>query len=348
MEMYPFKFEPILKKILWGGSEICRFKQLDVKESGIGESWEVSQVPGSISVVANGPLKGKSLTELMEAAPEALLGKKIFKRFGMEFPLLVKFIDAQDDLSIQVHPNDELARKRHNSFGKTEMWYVIDSKPGSKLISGFSQQIDAEEYTRRIADNTIEEVLQSHEAKPGDVFFLPAGRVHAIGAGLFIAEIQQSSDITYRLFDYNRKDAQGNSRELHTELAKDAIDYKLYDTLQTNYEPLENDVTPLISCPYFTTNRIYLKADESGFETVVTSEGSKRVPMTETLEMDRSYEGFDSFVIYVCMKGEGQIQFGSDQYLDIHQGETVLLPAALNTTVLSTSSELLLMETYIL
>ena len=348
MEFYPFKFEPILKKILWGGSEICRFKNLEVKESGIGESWEVSQVPGSVSVVANGPLKGKTLTELMEIAPEALLGKKIFKRFGMEFPLLVKFIDAHADLSIQVHPNDELARKRHNSFGKTEMWYVIDSKPGSKLISGFSKQIDAQEYTRRIADNTIEEVLQSHEAKPGEVFFLPAGRIHAIGAGLFIAEIQQSSDITYRLYDYNRKDAQGNSRELHTELAKDAIDYKLYDNLQTNYVPLENDLTPLVSCPYFTTNLIHLKADESGFETVVTSEGRKQVPMIETLEMDRSYEGFDSFVMYVCMKGEGQVQYGNDQFLDIRQGETVLLPASLNTTVLSTSSEMLLLETYIL
>lgn len=348
MKLYPLKFEPILKKILWGGSEICRFKQLDVKESGIGESWELSQVPGSVSVVANGPMKGKTLTELMEAAPEALLGKKIFKRFGMEFPLLVKFIDAEADLSIQVHPNDELARQRHDSFGKTEMWYVLDSKPGSKLISGFSKQIDAEEYSRRIADNTIEAVLQAHEAVEGDVFFLPAGRVHAIGAGIFIAEIQQSSNITYRLYDYNRKDAQGNGRELHTELAKEAIDYKLYDNLRTSYEPLENDLTPLVSCPYFTTNRIHLKADESGYESIATSDGLKQVPMIETLEMDRSYEGFDSFVIYVCMKGEGQIQFGLDDFLDIRQGETVLLPAALTSTVLSTSSEMLLLETYIL
>ena len=348
MELYPLKFEPILKKVIWGGSEICRFKQLKVKESGIGESWEVSQVPGSISVVANGSLKGKTLTELMTVAPEALLGKKIYKRFGMAFPLLVKFIDAQEDLSIQVHPNDALARKRHNSFGKTEMWYVMDSKPGSKLISGFSKQIDAEEYTHRIADNSIEDVLQYHEAKPGDVFFLPAGRVHAIGAGLFITEIQQSSDITYRLYDYNRKDAQGNGRELHTELAKDAIDYKLYDNLQTHYIPLENDLMPLVSCPYFTTNLIHLKADESGFETVVTPEGPKKVPVMETLEMDRSYEGFDCFVIYVCMKGEGQIQFGNEQFQDVRQGESFLLPAALNTTVLSTSSEMLLLETYIL
>ncbi len=348
MELYPLKFEPILKKILWGGSEIGRFKHLEVKESGIGESWEVSQVPGSVSVVANGPLKGKTLTELMEAAPEALLGQKIYKRFGMEFPLLVKFIDAQNDLSIQVHPNDALAHERHHSFGKTEMWYVIDSKPGAKLISGFSKQIDADEYTRRIADNTIEDVLKKHAAVAGDVFFIPAGRVHTIGAGLFIAEIQQSSNITYRLYDYNRKDAQGNERELHTELAKDAIDYTLYENLKTDYQALENDLTPLISCPYFQTNRIQLQADESGFETIVSKEGSRQVPMTETVEMDRSYEGFDSFVIYVCMKGDGQIQYGDDRFLDIRQGETVLLPAELNAIVLCTSSELLLLETYIL
>jgi len=348
MELYPLKFKPILKQVLWGGSEIGRFKQLDTLESGIGESWEVSQVPGSVSVVANGPLQGKSLTELMEAEPKALLGAKIYQRFGMEFPLLVKFIDAQDDLSIQVHPNDALARKRHDSFGKTEMWYVIDNKPGAKLISGFSQQIDANEYSRRIAENSIEEVLQVHEAKAGEVFFLPAGRVHAIGAGLFIAEIQQSSNITYRLYDYNRKDAQGNGRELHTELAKEAIDYGIPDEFKKDYQPLENELIPLVSCSYFTTNRIHLKADESGFERVMTKDGPRQVPMIETLEMDRNYEGFDSFVIYVCMKGVGQIQYGDDLYLDIRQGETVLLPAALDSTVLSTTSELLLLETYIL
>lgn len=348
MELYPLKFEPILKKILWGGSKICRFKHLSVEEAGVGESWEVSQVPGSVSVVANGPFKGKTLTEVMEAAPEALLGKKIFRSFGMEFPLLVKFIDAQEDLSIQVHPNDALARLRHHSFGKTELWYVMDTTPGAKLISGFSQQIDVEEYERRIQDGTIEHVLQQHEPAVGDVFFLPAGRVHSIGAGLFIAEIQQSSNITYRLYDYDRKDAEGKGRELHTELAKDAIDFQLYDHLKTPYLPLENELTPLVSCPYFTTNRIHLQADESGFETVLTADGPQKVPMTETIEMDRSYDGFDSFVLYVCMKGAGQIQYGDDSFMDIRQGETVLLPAALSNTVLSTTGELLLLETYIL
>jgi len=347
MQLYPLKFETILKKNIWGGSEICHFKNLKIQESGVGESWEISQVPGSVSVVANGDLKGKSLTDLIELDPEAFLGKAVFARFGTEFPLLIKFIDAEDNLSIQVHPDDTLARKRHNSFGKTEMWYVIDSKPGSKLVSGFSKEIDAAEYESRIADNSIEEVLQQHEAKAGDVFFLPAGRVHAIGAGLFIAEIQQSSNITYRLYDYDRKDAEGNGRELHTELAKDAIDYKMYTDLKTTYEPVENDAVPLVSCTYFTTNRVQLKADASGVEDVITDEGTQKVLMTETIEMDRNYTDLDSFVIYVCMQGEGHIAYGEDQTISIQQGETVLLPAGIQGTTLSTNGELLLLETYI-
>lgn len=346
MNLYPLKFEPILKKNIWGGSEICRFKKLAIQESGIGESWELSQVPGSVSIVANGEWKGKSLNDLIEAAPEALLGKSIYKRFGKDFPLLIKFIDAEANLSIQVHPDDTLARLRHNSFGKTEMWYVVASKPGAKLVSGFSKQIDAAEYERRIADDSIEEVLQQFEAKAGDVFFLPAGRVHAIGAGLFIAEIQQSSDITYRLYDYNRKDAQGNGRELHTELAKEAIDYKMYDNLKTSYEPIENETVLLVNCPYFTTNLVHLKAEGPGYEEAKTQNDPKQVLMTETVEMDRDYTDIDSFVIYVCMQGEGTITYGVDLTIPVCQGETVLLPACLKGTTLSTSRELLLLETH--
>jgi mannose-6-phosphate isomerase len=341
MELYPLKFEPILKKVLWGGSEIGCFKKLNVQESGIGESWEVAEVSGSVSIVANGYLKGISLTELIKEEPEALLGKLVYHRFGRKFPLLVKFIDAEADLSIQVHPNDQLAQERHHSFGKTEMWYVIGSKPGSRLVSGFSKQIDSDEYARRIADDSIEEVLQRFEVKPGDVFFLPAGRVHAIGAGLFIAEIQQSSDITYRLYDYNRKDAGGKGRELHTELAKEAIDYRLYDDLKTAYKPVENGVTPLVSCPYFTTNRIHLNAAEAVEQTDLPDSASK------VAELDRDYSDIDSFIIYCCMGGEGQILCG-DQNMSLKQGETVLLPASLEGTILSTTSELLLLETYIL
>jgi mannose-6-phosphate isomerase len=347
MEMYPLKFKPILKKILWGGSEIGRFKQMDIKESGIGESWEIAQMPDAVSVVANGAWKGRNLTELMETEPEALLGKSVYRRFGTNFPLLVKFIDAEADLSIQVHPNDRLAKERHDSFGKTEMWYVIGSKPGSKLISGFSQQIDAEEYERRIANSTIEEVLQSFEVRSGDVFFLPAGRVHAIGAGIFIAEIQQSSNITYRLYDYHRKDVQGKERELHTELAKDAIDFRLYQDLKTNYKPLENKVIPLVSCSYFTTNRISLKAGKSGVKTIKIPDGRLKVQTSESIEMDRDYSTLDSFVIFVCMKGEGQLRYGR-KTLSVKQGETLLVPASMERVVISTTNELLLLETYIL
>jgi len=347
MVNYPLKFEPIFKKVLWGGSGICRFKKLAVRESGIGESWELSQVPGSVSVIANGELAGKSLAEVIEASPETLMGKTVHARFGNDFPLLVKFIDAEADLSIQVHPDDALARERHNSSGKTEMWYVIASKPRSKLVSGFSQQIDAAEYERRIANDTIEEVLQYHKVTSGDVFFLPAGRVHAIGGGIFIAEIQQSSNITYRLYDYNRKDAEGNRRELHTEQARDAIDYTVYKDYKTTYQPLENLVVPLVSCPYFTTNRIQLKAENPGMETVVLNGRELQMSMTGTIEMERDYAALDSFVIYVCMKGDGCIRYGDGLELPISQGETVLLPAILKNTTLSTNTALLLLETYI-
>lgn len=340
MKAYPIKFETILKKIIWGGNEICKFKNLNPVEDGVGESWELSEVPGSVSVVANGIYKGKSLTELIAEDPESLLGKTVYKQRGKAFPLLIKFIDARDNLSIQVHPNDELARKRHNASGKTEMWYVISAKPGSKLISGFSKQINPEEYERRIADGTFEEVLKSHEVKSGDVFFMPAGRVHAIGTGIFIAEIQQTSDLTYRLFDYNRKDKNGKTRELHTELAKDAIDYKLYDDLKTVYNTVENDSVKLVDCPYFTTDRISLNAGKTANNAGSTEE-------CHTVSIARDYSKLDSFVIYVCMHGEGKIQFDGGNVETIRQGETVLIPACMQSTQLSTDSELLLLETYI-
>ena len=223
--LYPMIFKPILKKVIWGGSDICPFKGITPVQEGIGESWEVSHVAGDYSVVDNGELAGKNLDELIKTYGAQLLGKKVVDQFGETFPLLIKFIDARDDLSIQVHPDDELAKKRHNSFGKTEMWYVIDAADDATLYSGFSKQIDADEYVKRVQDGTIMDVLQRYTVDPGDVFFLPAGRVHAIGAGCFIAEIQQTSNITYRIFDYDRKGPDGKGRELHTELAKDAINY---------------------------------------------------------------------------------------------------------------------------
>ena len=264
--LYPFTFKPILKKVIWGGSDICPFKEISPVENGVGESWELSHVEGNYSIVANGELAGKSLDDLIRQYGAQLMGQEVIDRFGTTFPLLIKFIDARDNLSIQVHPDDELAKARHNSFGKTEMWYVIKATKDASLYSGFSKQIDADEYVKRVQDNTIMDVLQRYNVNEGDVFFLPAGRVHAIGAGCFIAEIQQTSNITYRIYDYNRKDANGNTRELHTELAKDAIDYTLYPDYRTHYKAHTNATIELANCKYFTPHlicRLYLYGGQS-------------------------------------------------------------------------------------
>jgi mannose-6-phosphate isomerase len=322
--LYPFKFEPILKEIIWGGDEICIFKDIQPRKTGIGESWEISHVKNNISVVANGEWKGKSLEDLIGTFKEKLLGKKVIERFGTTFPLLIKFIDAREALSIQVHPDDELAKKRHQSFGKTEMWYIVNAAPKAFLYSGFAQSITPEQYVQSLQDDTFIQYLQKHEIQPGDVFFLPAGRVHAIGAGCFIAEIQQTSDITYRIYDYNRKDAKGNTRELHTELAKDAIDYQVYSDYKLSYIPGQKEIEPLVACPYFTTNLI--EAKKGG-------------------EIQLSHE--DTFSIYICLEGEVKITDENGFSLDIKQGETVLIPAENQRTSLSFKENSKLLETFI-
>ncbi len=322
--LYPLTFEPILKSVIWGGSEICPFKGLKETRDGIGESWELSHVEGNYSVVANGELAGKSLDELIKTYGPQLVGKQVMERFGTTFPLLIKFIDARDNLSIQVHPDDELAKKRHGSFGKTEMWYVIKASEKATLYSGFSQQIDADEYVRRVQDNTIMDVLKRYDVKAGDVFFLPAGRVHAIGAGCFIAEIQQTSNITYRIYDYNRKGADGKPRELHTELAKDAIDYTVYPDYRTPYVPKKNAQVSLAECRYFTTNLFNI--DEV---------------------VERDFETLDSFVVYICMEGEASISDDKGNDLVVHQGQTVLLPADTKRVTLKPSPNAKFLETYI-
>ena len=324
--MYPLKFEVILKSILWGGSEICKFKNLSTKLDGIGESWEISQVKDNVSVIANGEYKGKNLTELMQEKGAELLGQHVLDRFGDKFPLLIKFIDARDNLSIQVHPNDKLAIERHNSFGKTEMWYVISAQEGAGLYSGFSKQITPDEYVERVENNTIMDVLQFHPVKSGDVFFLPAGRIHAIGKGIFIAEIQQTSDITYRIYDYNRKDANGKGRELHTALAKDAIDYKMYSDLKTEYTHQENEPVLLANCPYFTTNLLEINSEKT---------------------VKREIADKDSFVIYICMEGEAVMVDNNGCKTELHRGETVLVPASTSFIDLSTTQSVKLLECYI-
>ena len=322
--LYPFTFQPILKKIIWGGSDICPFKGITPVQEGIGESWELSHVDGNFSVVAEGELAGKSLDELIHTYGKQLVGGQVMERFGTRFPLLIKFIDARDNLSIQVHPNDELAKARHNSFGKTEMWYVIKAAPGAALYSGFSKQIDANEYVERVKNNTFMDVLQRYDVAEGDVFFLPAGRVHAIGAGCFIAEIQQTSNITYRIYDYNRKDANGNTRELHTELAKDAIDYTLYPDYRTHYKAHTNATIELAACKYFTTNLLDID-----------------------VTMTRDFSELDSFVVYICMGGSATLQDNKDNKLQIHQGQTVLIPADTTSVTLIPTPSAKFMETYI-
>lgn len=245
--MRPLKFHPILKQTLWGGERIIPYKELASELSRVGESWELSGMPGSESVVAEGPWTGSTLPELIGRFGAELLGKANYARFGQEFPLLVKFIDAREDLSIQVHPDDELARKRHGKSGKCEMWYVLEAEPGASLLTGFSRPIAPAEYERRVADNTLTDVLNRQAIASGDVFYLPAGRVHSIGKGSFIVEIQQSSDITYRIYDFDRRDAAGNSRELHTELAREAIDFESSENSRITYAPENNQEVRLVT-----------------------------------------------------------------------------------------------------
>ena len=323
--MYPLKFRPILKSLVWGGEKIAPFKHIETTQHNIGESWELSGVRGNESVVANGEYAGRTISELVAQFKDRLIGKRNYARTGNEFPLLIKFIDAKQDLSIQVHPTDELAKKRHNSMGKTEMWYVVDADKGAKLRSGFSEQITPKEYKERVLNNTITDVLQEYEIHPGDVFFLPAGRVHSIGAGSFIAEIQQTSDITYRIYDFNRKDANGKTRELHTDLAREAINYEVLDDYRTKYEPLKDEPVELVACTYFTTS-LY--------------------DMTEEISCD--YSELDSFVIFICMEGSCTMRDNEGNELTVSAGESILLPATTqDVTITPEGGSVKLLETYV-
>ena len=323
--MYPLKFEPILKQTLWGGEKIIPFKHLNETLTNVGESWEVSAVEGSESVVSYGPDKGMTLPEMVRHYKEELVGEANYARFGDKFPLLIKFIDAKLDLSIQVHPDDALAKKRHNSFGKNEMWYVISADPGAKLISGFSQEITPKEYKERVHEGTFAEVLQSCPIQPGDVFYVPAGRVHGIGAGAFVAEIQQTSDITYRIYDYNRKDKNGKTRELHTAQAVDAINFSdVQDDFRTAYDRVQNEPVEVVACPYFTTS-VY--------------------DMTEEITCD--YSELDSFVIFICTEGACRLRDNEDHEITLQAGETVLLPATTQNVTIVPDQHVKLLETYV-
>lgn len=316
--IHPLKFKPILKERLWGGTKLKEVFGKPIESDITGESWELSTVPGDISVVANGSLEGKSLQELIDSKGEELLGKSVVERFGKEFPILIKFIDAKQDLSIQLHPNDALAKERHNSFGKTEMWYIMDADPKAELIVGFNKDVTKEEYAESVANDTLLDLLNYEQVKEGDTFFINTGKIHAIGAGVMLAEIQQTSDVTYRVFDFNRKDKDGNLRELHTDLALDAVDYEKKDDFKVSYSHEKNEVNTMVDCPYFKTNFIEL---------------------TENLELDTVNR--DSFTIFMCVGGEAKISTAEGE-VAIKSGETALLPASTQKISLqSTGAKLL-------
>lgn len=323
MQLYPIKFEPILKERIWGGEKLIKtFKKESIK-TNIGESWEISDVEGDISVVANGILKGKSLRCLIQEFKAEFLGEKVYKQFGEEFPILIKFIDAKTPLSIQVHPNNELAKERHNSFGKNEMWYIMDCDEDANLIVGFNKEVSQNEYGKALADGTVLEILNSEKIKTGDTFYIPTGRVHAIGAGTVLAEIQQTSDVTYRIYDYERLDATtGEQRELHTDLALEAIDYKLYKNYKTEYELKENIASKLVHSPYFKTDIIQLNG-----------------------VVEKDYTKLDSFVIYMCVDGSFDIEW-VDESIHLDKGETILLPATVSQIILR-SNQARILEVYL-
>lgn len=322
--LYPLKFKTIFKDKIWGGEKIKTYLGKDFSPlPNCGETWEISGVKTDVSVIANGPLTGTSLADLLATEKEHLVGKKVYQHFGNEFPLLVKFIDANDDLSIQVHPNDELAKKRHNSFGKTEMWYVIQADKGASLISGFNQKLDKELYLKKFNEGKLNDILNKEEVQADDVFFLPAGRVHTIGKGLLIAEIQQTSDITYRIYDFDRVDDKGNKRELHTTEALDAIDYHYYEDIKTNYEQSKNKVIKLVECPYFTTN-----------------------VLDYTKNTQRDYTSLDSFVIHVCLEGSYVLNYGIEE-LPVNMGDCILIPATTDKVEISTTKGFKILESYI-
>lgn len=322
--LYPLKFKTIYKDKIWGGQKIKTYLHKDFGDlPNCGETWEISGVKSDVSVVAGGALEGESLANLLEQYKDELVGKKVYDHFGNIFPLLVKFIDANDDLSIQVHPDDELAKKRHNSFGKTEMWYVIETDPGSTLIAGFNQELDEQTYLDKLNSGHIMDILNKENVAAGDVFFLPAGRVHTIGKGLLIAEIQQTSDITYRIYDFDRVDDKGNKRELHTQEALAAIDYKHYPEYKTKYQPAKDETVKLVSCPYFTTN--LLDFDKS---------------------TSKDYSSLDSFVIHVCVEGAYNVTYNGETY-PVKMGECILLPKSIDKVELETTGGFKILESYI-
>lgn len=320
--MKPLKFKALLKQTIWGGDKIIPFKHLDDHLENVGESWEISGVPGNETVVADGDYAGKKLNELVIEQKDKLVGKANYERFGDEFPLLIKFIDARQDLSIQVHPTDEIAKRQGKERGKTEMWYIMDSDKDAKLYSGLKMQISPEQYKAMVEDDTITDALAQYEVKEDDCFFLPAGRIHAIGTGCFLAEIQQTSDVTYRIYDFKRKDKDGNYRQLHTKEAAECINYNVESNYRTDYTPVKNQGVSLVQCPYFCT-AVY--------------------DLDEPMTLD--YSELDSFVILIGLKGNATITDNEGNTFTLQAGESVLVPATTDT--LKVEGSIKFLETYV-
>lgn len=321
--LYPLKFTPILKDKIWGGTKLKSMFGKESMSEKLGESWELSGYIDNDSIANNGFLAGNNLSELIEIYMGELVGDKIHDEFGLSFPLLFKLIDSNDNLSIQVHPGDEIAAERHNSYGKTEMWYIIDAEPQAELIMGFSEDCSRDAYLKALNNGQIEKLLQKVPVSKGDVFFIPSGLIHSIGKGIVLAEIQQSSDITYRIYDYNRTDEQKNKRELHTEEALDVIRFEAIKTPKTDYKSLLNEITPLVSCDYFTTNMLR-------FNQAIT----------------RNYATLDSFVTYMCLEGNFIIEYKSNKTF-VNKGDTILIPACIDDLLLIPDNEAMLLEVYI-
>ncbi|SOD78089.1 type I phosphomannose isomerase catalytic subunit [Spirosoma fluviale] len=324
--LYPLTFETIFKDKIWGGQKINTILEKDFSPlPNCGETWEVSDVEGNVSIVAEGALKGKSLHELVEQYKGELVGEHVYNAYGNRFPLLVKFIDANDDLSIQVHPDDKLAAERKSGFGKTEMWYIMQADEGAKLNSGFNREVTKDEYVKAVADNTIQDLLNIETAQPGDVFFLPAGRVHYIGKGLLLAEIQQTSDTTYRIYDFDRVDATtGQKRELHTDLAVDAINYKHYNDYKTQYDKKINESVNAVTSDYFVTNVLNFNQ-----------------------EVEHDYTHIDSFVILICVAGALTIEAPGGYSVSLKMGQCALIPASVDTVTLVPDGDMTVLETYV-
>jgi mannose-6-phosphate isomerase len=323
-ELYPLKFEPILIEKIWGGTALVNhyYKKAD-PGAKYGECWEISAVSGNLSVVSNGFLAGNSIEEIIEVYMGDITGDAVYDKFGVEFPLLIKLIEAQDDLSIQVHPDNNMARERHKAYGKTEMWYILEAQKESKIYTGFRNPVDRETYLDALESGNLPGILNAETPEPGDFFFTPAGRIHAIGAGIILAEIQQTSDVTYRIFDWNRKDPEGKSRELHTDLALDAIDFKASGKCGKKASPLLNRTENLVNCEFFTTNVI-------NFNEIIS----------------KDYNLIDSFVIYICVEGEFLIRWEGNAE-PVIKGETVLLPAMIKEVTLEPAPEARILEVFI-